>query len=67
MSFKAEAQIVRELGKFLIDGSLYQGFKPVLWSTVEKTALADAEVEYKDHTSNTIFVAFKIKKQKQIF
>ena len=61
MSFSGEAQIVRELGKFLLDKSLYQGFKPVLWSTVEKTALADAEVEYKDHTSNTIFVAFKIK------
>ena len=44
MSYEAEAQIVRELGKFLLDGSLYQGFKPVLWSTVEKTALADAEV-----------------------
>ena len=65
MSFEAEAQIVRELGKFLLDGSLYQGFKPVLWSTVEKTALADAEVEYKDHTSNTIFVSFKIKKTKK--
>ena len=61
MSFEAEAQIVRELGKFLLDGSLYQGFKPVLWSTVEKTALADAEVEYMDHTSNTIYVAFKVK------
>tara|TARA_A100001015_G_scaffold175461_1_gene195145 strand:+ start:468 stop:3191 length:2724 start_codon:yes stop_codon:yes gene_type:complete len=61
MSYEAEAQIVRELGKFLLDGSLYQGFKPVLWSTVEKTALADAEVEYLDHTSNTIYVAFKIK------
>ena len=48
MSYEAEAQIVRELGKFLLDGSLYQGFKPVLWSTVEKTALADAEVEYHD-------------------
>ena len=44
---------------------MYQGFKPVLWSTVEKTALADAEVEYKDHTSNTIFVSFKIKKTKK--
>ena len=61
MSFTAEAQIVRELGKFLLDESLYQGFKPVFWSTVEKTALADAEVEYKDHTSNTIFAAFKVK------
>jgi isoleucyl-tRNA synthetase len=67
MSFEAEAQIVRELGKFLIDGSLYQGFKPVFWSTVEKTALADAEVEYMDHTSNTIYVAFKIKKTNQDF
>jgi isoleucyl-tRNA synthetase len=46
MSYDAEAQIIRELGKFLLDKSLYQGFKPVLWSTVEKTALADAEVEY---------------------
>ena len=44
MSYDAEAQIVRELGKFLKEGSLYRGFKPVLWSTVEKTALADAEV-----------------------
>ena len=67
MSFEAEAQIVRELGKFLIDGSLYQGFKPVLWSTVEKTALADAEVEYLDHTSNTIFAAFKVKDTKRNF
>ncbi|MDA9180726.1 isoleucine--tRNA ligase [Pelagibacteraceae bacterium] len=67
MSFEAEAQIVRELGKFLLDGSLYQGFKPVFWSTVEKTALADAEVEYMDHTSNTIYVAFKVKKTNQDF
>ena len=62
MSFDAEAQIVRELGKFLKEGSLYRGYKPVLWSTVEKTALADAEVEYKDHKSDTIYTAFKIKK-----
>jgi isoleucyl-tRNA synthetase len=67
MSFEAEAQIVRELGKFLLDGSLYQGFKPVFWSTVEKTALADAEVEYKDHISNTIFVPFKVKQTKRNF
>ena len=64
MSFDAEAQIVRELGKFLKEGSLYRGYKPVLWSTVEKTALADAEVEYKDHKSNTIFTAFQVKKSK---
>ena len=67
MSFEAEAQIVRELGKFLLDGSLYQGFKPVLWSTVEKTALADAEVEYLDHTSNTIYAGFKVKETDKDF
>ena len=67
MSFDAEAQIVRELGKFLLEGSLYRGFKPVLWSTVEKTALADAEVEYKDHKSNTIYAAFQIKKSDKDF
>ena len=61
MSFEAEAQIVRELGKFLKEGSLYRGFKPVLWSTVEKTALADAEVEYQDHKSDTIYAAFSVK------
>ncbi len=64
MSFSAEAQIVRELGKFLKEGSLYRGFKPVLWSTVEKTALADAEVEYKDHRSDTIYVSFSVKHSK---
>ena len=62
MSFDAEAQIVRELGKFLKEGSLYKGYKPVLWSTVEKTALSDAEVEYMDHTSDTIYASFSIKK-----
>jgi isoleucyl-tRNA synthetase len=61
MSFDAEAQIVRELGKFLKEGSLYRGFKPVLWSTVEKTALADAEVEYHDHKSDTIYTSFPVK------
>ena len=61
MSNEAEAQIVRELGKFLLDESLYKGARPVLWSVVEKTALADAEVEYEDHTSNTIYVKFKVK------
>ncbi len=64
MSYDAEAQIVRELGKFLKEGSLYRGFKPVLWSTVEKTALADAEVEYQDHKSDTIYVFFPIKSSK---
>jgi isoleucyl-tRNA synthetase len=64
MSFDAEAQIVRELGKFLKEGSLYRGFKPVLWSTVEKTALADAEVEYQDHKSDTIYASFNVKASK---
>ena len=64
MSFDAEAQIVRELGKFLKEGSLYRDYKPVLWSTVEKTALADAEVEYQDHKSDTIFTAFQVRKSK---
>ena len=62
MSNEAEAQIVRELGKFLLDKSLYKGARPGLWSVVEKTALADAEVEYEDHTSNTIYVKFKVTK-----
>ena len=62
MSYDAEAQIVRELGKFLISGALYKGAKPVMWSVVEKTALAEAEVEYHDHTSTTIFVAFPVKR-----
>ena len=60
MSFDAEAQIVRELGKFLLDGSLYKGAKPVMWSVVEKTALAEAEIEYDDHTSTTIHVRFPV-------
>src|SRR6185437_1138053 len=60
MSFDAEAQIVRELAKFVMNGSLYRGAKPVLWSVVEKTALADAEVEYDDHTSTTVWVRFPV-------
>ena len=64
MSYEAEAQIVRELGKFLMDGSLYKGARPVLWSVVEKTALADAEVEYNDRTSSIVYVKFKITKSK---
>ena len=60
MAYAAEAQIVRELGKFLMDGSLYKGAKPVMWSVVERTALAEAEVEYHDHVSTTIFVRFPI-------
>ncbi len=62
MTYAAEAQIVRELGKFLMNGSLYKGAKPVMWSPVEKTALAEAEIEYHDHTSTTIHVRFPIVK-----
>src|SRR5262249_4930982 len=60
MDTMAEAQIVRELGKFLMNGSLYQGAKPVLWSPVEKTALAEAELEYHDHTSTTVLARFPV-------
>ena len=60
MAYPAEAQIVRELGKFLVNGGLYKGSKPVLWSIVEQTALAEAEVEYHDHRSTTVWVRFPI-------
>ena len=62
MSYKAEAQIIREIGKFLLNGSLYKGSRPVMWSVVEKTALADAEIEYKDRSDNAIYVLFPIDK-----
>jgi len=60
MNFAAEAAIVGELGKFLMNGSLYRGAKPVMWSVVEKTALAEAEVEYADHTSTQVWVRFPV-------
>ncbi len=60
MAYSAEAQIVREIGKFLVNGGLYRGSKPVLWSVVEQTALAEAEVEYHDHKSTTVWVRFPI-------
>jgi isoleucyl-tRNA synthetase len=56
----AEAQIARELMKFAANGLLYRGSKPVMWSVVEKTALAEAEVEYEDYTSDTVWVKFPI-------
>tara|TARA_B100001939_G_scaffold287730_1_gene258363 strand:- start:10029 stop:10751 length:723 start_codon:yes stop_codon:yes gene_type:complete len=62
MDYAAEAQIVRELHKFLMNGSLYRGSKPVMWSVVEKTALAEAEVEYHTHTSHMVDVAFPVVK-----
>tara|TARA_Y100001954_G_scaffold231935_1_gene282325 strand:- start:6903 stop:9788 length:2886 start_codon:yes stop_codon:yes gene_type:complete len=60
MNFAAEAQIARELMKFVDNGLLYQGSKPVMWSVVEKTALAEAEVEYHDHESDTIWCKFSV-------
>ena len=65
MAYGAEAQIVAECLKFLMNGALYRGSKPVMWSVVEKTALAEAEVEYHDHTSTTIFVRFPVQKTTQ--
>ncbi len=60
MDFHAERVIAEEFMKFLMNGTLYQGSKPVMWSPVEKTALAEAEVEYHDHTSHTIWVKFPV-------
>lgn len=60
MNFHAEAVIAEEFMKFLMNGTLYQGSKPVMWSPVEKTALAEAEIEYHDHQSHTIWVPFSI-------
>jgi len=63
MSYPAEAQIAREIFKFVANGLLYRGSKPVMWSVVEKTALAEAEVEYEDHVSDTIYAAFPIESE----
>jgi isoleucyl-tRNA synthetase len=60
MDYFAEAQIARELMKFVANGTLYRGSKPVMWSVVEKTALAEAEVEYEDYTSDTVWVKFPV-------
>ncbi len=60
MTYPAEAQIAREIMKFAANGLLYRGSKPVMWSVVEKTALAEAEIEYEDYTSETVWVAFPV-------
>ncbi|MGH1452606.1 MAG: isoleucine--tRNA ligase [Paracoccaceae bacterium] len=60
MDFHAERVIAEEFMKFLMNGALYQGSKPVMWSPVEKTALAEAEIEYHDHKSHTIWVPFVV-------
>jgi isoleucyl-tRNA synthetase len=61
MSYDAEAAIAGELLKFAMNGSLYRGSKPVMWSVVERTALAEAEVEYHEHTSPAIWVKFPVR------
>ena len=60
MDHASEAAIANEICKFLLNGALYRGLRPVMWSPVEKTALAEAEIEYHDHTSVTISVRFPI-------
>jgi len=60
MDFESEAVIAEEFMKFVMNGSLYRGSKPVMWSPVEKTALAEAEIEYHDHKSHTIWVKFPV-------
>ena len=60
MAYEAEAKIASEIGRFLMNGGLFRGSKPVLWSVVEKTALAEAEVEYMEHKSTTLYVRFPV-------
>jgi isoleucyl-tRNA synthetase len=60
MTNRSEALIVREILTFLEKGLLYRGVRPVMWSVIEKTALAEAEIEYHDHTSPSVYVAFSI-------
>ena len=62
MDSPSEAAIAGEICKFLLNGALYRGLRPVMWSPVEKTALAEAEIEYHDHTSTTIWVRFPVVK-----
>ncbi len=60
MDFEAEAAIAAEIHRFADNGALYRGLRPVMWSVVERTALAEAEVEYADHSSTTIWVRFAV-------
>ena len=60
MDFGSEAAIAGEIGKFLLNGALYRGLRPVMWSPVEKTALAEAEVEYHDKKDTAIYVKFPV-------
>ncbi|MBU1176131.1 MAG: isoleucine--tRNA ligase [Alphaproteobacteria bacterium] len=67
MSYDAEAVIVGELHKFAMTGQLYRGSKPVMWSVVERTALAEAEIEYQDYESDTIWVKFPVREAADVF
>ncbi|MDJ0613436.1 MAG: isoleucine--tRNA ligase [Rhizobiaceae bacterium] len=60
MNFRAEAKIAKELMKFAKSGQLYRGSKPIMWSVVERTALAEAEIEYENYESDTVWVKFPI-------
>ena len=60
MDFEAEAEITAELIQFLENGSLYKGFRPIMWSVVEQTALAEAEIEYQNLASKSIYVRFPV-------
>src|SRR5262249_61556693 len=66
MDVPAEAQIAREIMKFAHNGTLYRGSKPVMWSVVEKTALAEAEIEYEDYVSDQVWVKFPVVDARQI-
>src|ERR1700676_4085717 len=66
MDYFAEAQIAREQMKFAANGTLYRGSKPVMWSVVEKTALAEAEIEYEDYTSDAVWVKFPIREARLV-
>ena len=63
MDYPAEAIIAGEIMKFAMNGTLYRGSKPVMWSVVEKTALAEAEVEYQDYQSDMIWVKFPVSRE----
>ena len=67
MDYHAERVIAEEFQTFLMNGTLYQGSKPVMWSPVEKTALAEAEVEYHDRQTDAIWVPFAVKGQKDTY
>ncbi|MFD0916140.1 isoleucine--tRNA ligase [Pseudahrensia aquimaris] len=66
MNYDSEALIAKELMKFAASGQLYRGSKPIMWSVVERTALAEAEVEYEIHESDTVWVKFPIHGSKEL-